>query len=61
MSDMPRDDDQPPKGSTMDAPPPPPFAPDLALIDLLERGSRMTDAKIHAMFRGYAESETSEA
>jgi len=37
--------------------PPPPYAPDLDLIDLLERGAKVTDQQVRDAFRPHASAE----
>ena len=57
MSRMPDDqknDQAPPRPGD---PPPPPYAPDLDLIDLLERGAKVTDQQIRDAFLPYASPE----
>ncbi len=49
MRDMAEDPDE--EIESPDEPPPPPYAPDPRLIDLIERGRRMTDEEAREALR----------
>lgn len=54
MRDMPRDEDGTDNETQVaaDVPPPPPYAPDPRLLDLMECGERMTDEEARAAVLG---------
>lgn len=54
MKSMPKPDEHEPPQNVRDDPPPPPFAPDPRLIDVLEGGSRMTPEQIRLALGRYA-------